>query len=75
MPRGARAPRLYAALDSFSTTLDGTPVNISKGQLVDEHDPILKGKRRQLFVLYSPRIRDYPGRVEQATAAPGERRA
>jgi hypothetical protein len=74
MARRGAAPRLFVAREPFSATVDGTPVNIGKGQVVDERDPVLEG-RRTLFEPYQPKVRDYPGRVEQATAAPGERRA
>jgi hypothetical protein len=43
------------------------------GRAIEEGDPILK-KLPDRFALYEPRVREYPGRVEQATAAPGERR-
>jgi hypothetical protein len=75
MPRRGAEPRLFAAKEAFSATVDGTPVNIAKGEIVDEHDPVLAGKRRQLFEPFIPKVRRYPGRVEQATRAPGERRA
>lgn len=66
--------RLFAARRSFSTFLDGQTVVVKQGQLVDDGDPILKG-RADLFEPFVPSIRNYPGRVEQATAAPGEKRA
>lgn len=65
---------MFAAREAFSATVDGTPVNVAKGEIVDENDPILKGRRRALFEPFRPRVRTYPGRVEQATAAPGEKR-
>ena len=44
------------------------------GRAIEEGDPVLKGPLADRFEPYNPKVRDYPGRVEQATAAPGERR-
>jgi hypothetical protein len=43
------------------------------GRAIEEGDPILE-RLADRFEVYQPRVRDYPGRVEQATAAPGEKR-
>lgn len=65
---------LYVARQAFATQLDGVTVVIQPGQVVDAGDPILKG-REALFDDFAPKIRTYPGqRIEQATAAPGEKR-
>lgn len=72
---GAAGRRLFAAIRAFATDLpnEGALV-IQPGQVVEEGDPVLKG-RQHLFEPYEPKIRNYPGRVEQATAAPGEKRS
>jgi hypothetical protein len=64
---------LFVARQSFATIVDGATVIIQQGTVVDSGDPVLKG-RKQLFEPFAPKIRNYPGRVEQATAAPGEKR-
>lgn len=70
MPR-TREPRIYAATEAFSVIEDGAPINFNRGDLVEEGDPILDTHRDKFD---KPRVRHYSGRVEQATAAPGERR-
>lgn len=77
MPRSnAGGGRLFAARRAFATSIDGVTVVIQPGQVVDENDPVLKG-RAELFEDFAPKIRKYPGQrgVEQATAAPGEKRS
>lgn len=78
MPRwpAASGGRLLAARRAFAVHLNGETIIVQPGQLVDDADPILKG-RAELFEDYVPKVRKYPGqrRVEQATAAPGEKRA
>jgi hypothetical protein len=75
MPRGKSAGSdLFQARHSFAVTLDGAPVIVQPGDLVEAGDPILKG-RESLFEPFVPKVRKYKGqRVEQATAAPGEMR-
>ena len=75
MPRqkAGGGPKLFSARQAFAVSLDGQHVVIQPGQVVDENDPILKG-RQALFEPFVPKIRKYPGQVEQATAAPGELR-
>lgn len=70
---GAADRRLFSARRNFVAILDGSTVTIASGQVVDEGDPILKG-RAALFEEFVPKVRSYPGQVEQATAAPGEKR-
>jgi len=65
--------KLYSARQGFAANVDGTTVIIAADQVVDENDPVLKG-RETLFVPFVPKVRRYPGQVEQATAAPGEKR-
>lgn len=71
----AAGGELFAARTAFATTLNGETVIIQPGQVVDASDPILKG-RAELFEPFAPKIRKYQGQavVEQATAAPGEKR-
>jgi len=67
--------QLFTARQAFAANLNGETIIIQPGQVVDANDPILKG-RESLFDDFAPSIRKYPGqRVEQATAAPGEKRA
>jgi hypothetical protein len=72
MPR--RTGALFVARDTMAVPMDGVPVVIRKGEVVEEGDPILVG-RRELFEPFEPKVRNYAGRVEQATAAPGEIRS
>lgn len=76
MPRPkADGGRLFAARQAFATNVNGETIVIQPGQVVDAGDPILKG-REELFEEFVPKVRQYKGqRVEQATAAPGEKRA
>jgi hypothetical protein len=53
--------------DSFFRPID------MGGRAIEDGDPILES-HPGLFEPYAPRVRTYPGRVEQATAAPGEKR-
>ena len=62
-------PTLLAARDSFVGSIDGETIHIDRGDLVESDHPIVK-KWPSLFA--APRLR-YP-MVEQATAAPGEKR-
>jgi hypothetical protein len=68
------AGRVFRARTSFAAFLDGRTIIVQPGTLVDASDPILKG-RKNLFEEFVPNTRNYPSRVEQATAAPGEKRA
>jgi hypothetical protein len=76
MPRkaeGAAGRRLFSARRGFIALVGDSTVTVSRGDVVDEGDPILKG-RAALFEEFVPKVRSYPGQVEQATAAPGEKR-
>lgn len=70
MARPNNAVEYMQAIDSFFTMLNGEPVQVSKGDLVHPDHPLLKG-REQLFRPARNHIRFD---VEQATAAPGEKR-
>lgn len=71
---GVAGGDLFVARSSFALILDGRQVLIHGGQVVDANDPVLTAARDK-FQPFAPQIRNYPGRVEQATAAPGEKRA
>lgn len=61
--------RIFIATDSFVTSLDGVDVTVSKGfTRVREGHPLLRGREH----LFEPLTVHYE--VEQATAAPGEKR-
>ena len=72
-PRKAAGDELFVARRSFAALVDGRTVIVRVGQMVAPGDPILVG-RQDLFAPFNPQVRNYPGRVEQATAAPGEKR-
>lgn len=65
-----KTPEYMMATESFVTTIDGTPQQVSKGDLVHPDHPILRG-RESLFAPAKGHVRFD---VEQATAAPGEKR-
>lgn len=60
--------------EPFSADVDGVPRTVTAGQIVDSKDRVVKGREH----LFEP-IEDYAsrqaGRVEAATAAPGEKRS
>lgn len=66
---------IVEANQPFSVTLpDGTPLNVSKGDRYYSDDQVVKG-REALFSPLSVKATARPaGKVETATAAPGERR-
>lgn len=64
---------LFRARQAFATILGDRTILVQPGTVVAAGDPILKG-RESLFEPFAPDIRDFSGRVEQATAAPGEKR-
>lgn len=68
MPRGATV-QLYEAKESFVATIDGEITPVKKGQLFRADHPILK--RREHLFKPTDMVRS---EVEQATAAPGEKR-
>lgn len=60
---------IYVADETFTTTVDGAPVVIRRGKTrVRAGHPVLEGREH----LFKPLTVDYD--VEQATAAPGEKR-
>ncbi|MGW6295165.1 hypothetical protein [Streptomyces sp. NPDC055058] len=56
---------------SFAASVRGVPRVMKTGQLVNDNDPIIKG-REHLFEDVESAVRDVP--VEDASAAPGRRR-
>jgi hypothetical protein len=66
-----RKIHLYMAKESFVTQVDGETISVSKGDLVRAGHPLLKGRE----ALFSPAEGYVRFDVEQATKAPGERRA
>lgn len=61
---------LYQAKSEFAVALNGVPTVVHKGELVREGHALLKG-RMSLFEPYEAKVRF---EVEQATAAPGQKR-
>ena len=68
MPR--KATDYYRANQGFSTMLDGEPLFVAKGELVHKDHPLLKGRSD----LFEPAENFGRFDIEQATAAPGEKR-
>jgi hypothetical protein len=62
----------YTVKESFSTTIDGHDETYIEGQVVEADDPGLRRAPAHFVPLV---IRRTTGHVEQATAAPGEKRA
>lgn len=58
---------------SFSAYVDGSPRVVRAGQLVEDDDPIVKG-REASFESVDAHLAARRPRVEQATADPGEQR-
>lgn len=60
--------------EPFAANVAGVPRVVSGGQLVDSADPIVKG-REQFFEQVDDFMAKRSTEVEQATAAPGEKRS
>lgn len=60
--------------ESFAADVNGVQRVVTAGQLLDSADPIVKG-RDSLFEPVETYIQRNTPPVEQATAAPGEKRA
>jgi hypothetical protein len=69
MPRTKKAD-MYMARESFATTIDDEPIFVRKGELARAGHPILKSHGD----LFEPAEDFIRFDVEQATAAPGEKR-
>lgn len=67
----ANEPEFYKARTSFATIINDIPVVVKQDELVRKGNPLLKDGRMKLFDPYEPESRF---EVEQATAAPGQKR-
>jgi hypothetical protein len=65
------ASSIAMAVVSFVGDIDGTVVMVRKGDLLYPDDPIV---RKWPDKFGQPKVRGYAAPVEQATAAPGEKR-
>lgn len=70
--RAAAEPQVMVALTSFLGGIDGTLIDVRKGDIFRSDDPAV-AKWPQLFGPVALRSTGSP-RIEQATAAPGEKR-
>ncbi|MER7953844.1 hypothetical protein [Streptomyces sp. NPDC096030] len=59
---------------SFAVVVNGAPRVVTAGQLVDESDPVVKG-REGCFEDVETYVSERKARVERATAEPGEKRS
>jgi hypothetical protein len=66
-------PAVLMATTSFSSVLRGVSVQVQQGELLEADDPIVRSFP-QFFGPPKVRPRSGPPAVEQATAAPGEKR-
>jgi hypothetical protein len=67
----SKPPGFYTVSESFIGNLDGAEVEYHKGEVVDSDDPGLRKWSEHFEPLV---VRAHAGVVEQATAAPGEKR-
>ena len=67
----ASKPMYYTVTESLIGTLDGVDVEYHKGEVVDADDPAVRKWPHHFGPL---EVRSTGPRVEQATAAPGEKR-
>ena len=72
-PAGAEAPALHRCTESFAVFVDGVPLVYSEGAEVLGDDPILRTHSAMFEPAAARLVR--AGRVERATAEPGEKRA
>jgi hypothetical protein len=79
-----KKPDIYIANQGFGFMLDGAPINVQKGDLLDPNSPegkkVLKGRENffdpaepEDYVKFGPKRKVEPA-LEQATSAPGEQR-
>lgn len=59
---------------SFAVVVNGAPRVVTAGQLIDDSDPVVKG-REASFEDVETYVSERKSRVEQATADPGEKRS
>ena len=67
----AKASSFFMVSESFIGTLDGVELAFHKGEVIDADDPALKAWPAHFAPLVA---RTHGGGIEQATAAPGEKR-
>lgn len=72
-PRRRQDPEIFVAKVSFSCELDGAPIVVNKGERVRTGHPLLRSQGGFFEPVDSSVHYDLPD-VEQATAAPGEKR-
>jgi hypothetical protein len=67
---------LYVVRSAFAIFVDGKPTVYAEGEIVDPSDPLLKTMPEKFTPLVYPHPvkRTAPPVIEQATAAPGEKR-
>lgn len=67
---------LYVVRSAFAVFVDGKPTVYSEGEIVEPGDPLLKEMPDKFIPLVYPHPvkRAASPRIEQATAAPGEKR-
>lgn len=63
---------VYRATTSFAAFTDGTPRVVTAGELVDDSDPVFKGRAANFEAVEDAVAQQ---KVERATAAPGEKRS
>jgi hypothetical protein len=68
------ADSVLQARTSFTATIDGVQVAFHKGDLVDADHPAVKKWPQSFGPLKVQHRSPKGGRIEQATAAPGEKR-
>ena len=75
MAKAVEPSPVHAALDSFVGAVDGETLRITKGELFETNHPAVK-KWPELFgpVTFPHPTRRSEPVIEQATAAPGEKR-
>ena len=74
MAKASDPPAIFVVLDSFAGDLDGEPVVYRKGEAIHPDDPALKKWPASFGPFVFPHPVKRETRVEQATAAPGEKR-
>ena len=74
MAKAAEPATILVVLDSFDGEVDGQVLNFRKGLVIQsEHPAVRKWPDKFGPMKYPYPLRDAP-RIEQATAAPGEKR-
>jgi hypothetical protein len=72
-PKKAGGGEMFVALRAFGSLAEGSSFLIQPGTVVDANDPAYLASPEN-FAPLELKVRNYPGRVESATAAPGEKR-